>query len=377
MKRRVKKRLEEALKERKKLGLDVPPINHVALYWCGKQHADGSAYYEKGKESSIMINVLNAAYPHLPDEAKTIAAHVRNYFFTIGDFFNQTIADSVSMATLYKSERQVKKAMEQHLKENKAYFEQCGRPGDYYLEFALHNREEIQQLLQQLKPLVRDAFRKADLSWLRHEVDHLDFQRNAEMARIERAKKERARTQEEDFAANPSPAKSRTLAHLKRASLDYTMDTNILMEMRAITIECVPSNEWTEENINKAERSAKAYFIRNYIEGLYLLEILDTLVCQAWAEGRMNRDTSNLLHSAMFSRTGSATALRYKIDLPCVDSELFSEIMYQQLPAEQQKLAEKTHVAAKTFAKVFREDPPRMHQANKARTFKQYIHALR
>ena len=101
--------------------------------------------------------------------------------------------------------------------------------------------------------------------------------------------------------------------------------------------------------------------------------MLDKLVSVAWSEGQMDRQTSNYLFNIVNRQRESPNAMRYVVRPEQVNYDVANRILYQGLPEWKNRLATNGQTAVNVVGNAYRDNPSRLKEANRARTFQEFM----
>ena len=87
----------------------------------------------------------------------------------------------------------------------------------------------------------------------------------------------------------------------------------------------------------------------------------------------MDRQTSNYLFAIVNRQRESPNAMRYVVRPEKVNYDVANRILYQELPEWKNRFAANGRTAVEAIGNAYRNNPSRLREANKARTFKEFI----
>lgn len=365
--------LEETLKERENLGLSVPVDCDVRLAFYNHQNAEGHSRLIDSKPE-IFVNALYIVANRFQREDGEKLGKVLHYFDIVRDFLGTRDEEDILKVIEHpmKAIREFEKnfGSKKELQDYKDFFKQRGTDYDLYKNIAIRNAKFMRESLQELLPEIEEKFKEADLSILRHEMDHVDFFLSP-LYLNHHAK--RKYTIEVALKLHTHPSVSQEFAQANIELLKSMSEVLPLLEARASFFNYIKPDEWDEADFDKIKKIICGAFIFEYVEGVYSEEILDKLVSRAWSNEEMDRQTSNYLFYLINEQRQSPNAMRYGIKLDEVNYGVVSRILYGELPRWKNRFAENMRVAVEVIGNVYRDEPSRLKEANRAKTVKEFL----
>ena len=217
-------------------------------------------------------------------------------------------------------------------------------------------------------PRIEAAFETADLSSLRHEMDHVDFFGSPlYLDYHSRGKKAGELGQRLHTSKDKSVSVEYAQANMK--VLGAMAKVVPLLEVRALFFNYVKPNEWDRADFEDLKRKVYGNFVSGYVEGGLPEDMLDKLVSVAWSEGQMDRQTSNYLFNIVNRQRESPNAMRYVVRPEQVNYDVANRILYQELPEWKNRFATNGRTAVDVVGNAYRDNPSRLKKTNKTHTF--------
>ena len=373
--RKLEHELEIALQERKKLDLSLPQNYNTFIRFYNSQKAMAQAQLI-GSSSIIEVNAAPLVINQLKEKDREKLKNVMYYFDIVRDFLGGPEEDIIFSVAEHpiKMINQFEEnfSSKEELKRYKRFFKERGRDYSSYKKITIDNAKFVRDTIKEMLPMIKKAFDSADLSSLRHEIDHVDFFSSpiyldyyskyikaAKLGQRLHAKKDKS-TSIEYALANMEVLKSMA-------------EVSPLLEIRALFFNYVEPNEWSKVDFNNIKKKVYGNLISGYIEGGFPEEILDKLVSVEWSEDRMDRQTSNYLFDLVNKQRGSPNTLRYVVHPEQVNYSVANYIMYKELPEWKNRFATNGKTIVDIISNAYKNNPSKLKEANKARTFQEFI----
>ncbi len=376
---RIESGLTDALREREQLGLSVPPRPRLKVMFYRTRNEKAFATV-RGSERTIGINTAALWQPLLDEGERSDLETVMRYFDVARELIAKPSEETI--LSLLNAPEPVLSALESSmsedaLKRRQNYLSMRGTTYEQYREEIVRNAHEVKDTLAQLLPGFEKLAPNVDLSFIRHELDHIDFF-SAPFSAVHLARKERAdRTwtafkQEEDALSRHEYAE---------ALIDCLGSTTVslpLLETRALFFDTIEPCRWDDADYDAAGSTVLWRFLTNYVEDLFLENLADTLTFYALHIGQMNVQTAHYVHqTTSYQRLDVIAAQRYDIWPPEVDFKEANRILYSEMPFWKAAMAHTAVDAVEVFAQAYRDDPSRLKRAMVARTPEEYLSLCR
>jgi len=372
---RVELELDTTLKERRKLDLSVPKNYDIFVTFYNSQGAKAQAQLTNSTPL-ICVNVAPLIIDQLKEEYREKLGRVMYYFDIVRDFLGNPPEDAIFSVIRHpvKAIRQFEESFpsQEALREYQDFFRERGTDYQFYKKITIKNAKLIRETIKEMLPRIQAAFKTADLSSLRHEMDHVDFF-SSPMYSDYHSKRKKAVELGQRLHILKDKSVSKEYACANMEVLDCMVESIPLLEVRALFFNYIKPDEWDKTDFNDVKRKVYSNFIYGYIEGGLPEDVLDKLVSVAWSEGRMDRQTSNYLFAIVNRQRESPNAMRYVVRPEKVNYDVANRILYQELPEWKNRFAANGRTAVEAIGNAYRNNPSRLREANKARTFKEFI----
>lgn len=351
--RHVELIIQEALEERRDLGLKVPESVPAFIHFC--QSLDYAFANYSSKRSFIGINVLPIAFDRFENDSKNIESvnivcrfqeMVREVRGVIDESVVQSVMQDPSKLDEFFNENP---AAKEHLK---VFFDGRGVALEEYLEVILSEADNAREAFNRIKNVAIEKFLDDDLNSIRHELDHLVYYLEPEVKNYMEVKKKRFLL---NRAFDGSEEKSKELGRISEELLSLDSFWNPRLEVRAHFFSFVGKGKWKSVNSEKARQTVVNAYLANYVFSGRVEQVLDLIVSQYWAAGLMNRETSNVIYSTVLQRSRhQLKAARYRITKPEEIKYDIAEIIVDgELPCRQREFYENAVKASFEFKEKF------------------------
>jgi len=369
---RVQAELEAATKERTDLGLSTPNDFETHLTFYNAQLARAQAY-KTGNATVMSIHAAPIALDYLKDGDSIRLQKVMEYFDLVRDFLGYPPEDAIftviqdPTAAIQQHEASLKP---QTLQVYKQFLNEKGTSYKAYRDYTINNAQVVHQTIQDLLPKIQEAFADADLSVLRHELDHIDFFASPLCDAYDTIE---MRATKLNRLVLQNKLVSQQCADANIDYLDAMAQVIPLLEVRALFFNYIPPGHWKKADFEDVKGKVISDFASRYVQSALPEQIVDPLVSVAWSEKQMNRQTSNYIFQKVNEQRNSPNAARYVVDLDQVNQELADRILEVELPKWKNIFSQNGQKAVEAIGHAFQHDPSRLSTANKAQTFDEYI----
>src|SRR3989344_922166 len=371
----------DILQERRDLDLVVPSdFSTIIEYNTGEGSAAEAMSSPQG--SSIHINTVPLVMPKLNKKELKIAQGIMYYITTCQDLMGGSREEAVmgfienpkGMFERYES------AFEEAKKENrgpglegvKEFLAQRGRTYDDYKSFIIKKAPKARRYLKRMASIIGEKIDNAGLDELRHEMDHVAIFESPMFGQLYRKNRE-VNNLLNNFMSNRSKENSQKLGRAKMQELKLIAGENPISEIKAFFFNYIPMGKWKEADFDKVRAMVLERYLRSYVVGNQVESIVESLVARKWAQGQMDRQTSNYIFRAATERIGSVAAERYVVELKDVDYKIAAQVLYKELPEWQARFARNAQRAVEVIGNAYKEDPSRLKRANQARTAEEFL----
>jgi len=312
----------------------------------------------------------------LKGEDRERLGRVMNYFDIVRDFLGNPHEDTVFSVAEHpiKTIKQFEDSFgsEQALREYQDFFKERGTDYQFYKKVARRNAKFVRETVRGLLPRIEQVFETTDLSSLRHEMDHVDFF-GSPMYLDYHSRGKKATELGQRLHVNKDKSASNEYARANMVVLETMAEVVPLLEVRALFFNYVKPDEWDKAGFDDVKRRVCGNFVSGYVEGGLPEDMLDKLVSVAWSEGQMDRQTSNYLFNIVNRQRESPNAMRYVVRPEQVNYDVANRILYQGLPEWKNRLATNGQTAVNVVGNAYRDNPSRLKEANRARTFQEFM----
>jgi len=372
--KKVELELGTVIKERKELGLSIPQNYDVSItfYNSQKSKAEASAC---GSKSEMRINVLPSVKEFFNEHELADIIAIEKYFDITRDFLGNPHEEVIfcllehPILTLRYFEKSF--GSEEALKAYKDFFKERGVEYDIYKKAAIKNAKKVRTLIKELLPNIKYKFRRIDMFSLRHEMDHIDFfsyPMHIEFRNILQESSDLSRKiQDGDVSA------SKECAQLNQKILKLMPEVETIVELRALFFSYVKPFGWSGADFEWVKKTIYGSYVYDYIENWLPEKILDKLVSVKWGSGEMDRQTSNYLFRVVTEQCDSPNQLRYIFKPEEVNYKVANQILFSELPYWKMRFADNAQIAVEAVGNAYRDEPSRLKETNKARTFNEFI----
>lgn len=374
IKPRVESELEKTLEERGKLGLSVPQSCDVFIGFYDSQNVNAQTIFGDYNHM-IKINVAPCVSGNLGKDDRNDLKEIMKYFDFVKDMFS--VNDEESVFAFIKNPDKTIKEFEYSFSKgdferHKKFLEERGTMYEEYKEGTKKNAGIVRNTLRNLWPKIIKSFKDSEMSFLRHEIDHVDFFNSPVYFNHVKKSKE-VNDLGMKWAIKGDQKSSREYAQANLELLDSMSKIDPLLETRALFFDYVNPGEWGKVNFNEKKQKVRERFISDYVENGFSGSILHKIISPEWSKGRMNRQTSNHLFKTVYRRMNSTKASRYKVEPEEVDYGLANKILYKDLPEKKLEFAENANTSAEVIGDVYRDNPSKFKEARNARSFNEYL----
>ncbi len=366
--------IDKAKKERIEMGLSLPPAFKRSIHYYFQQGAYAQALYTDSGPK-IGVNVLTSCRDHLPKEDKYKVDTIMEYFDIARDMLS---THENNILWLIESPDVALEAFEKEFPsleafaEFKAFYKERGRSYEESKAFLMGEAPLIKILLGEMLPKLKDAFEGANIiSSLRHELDHCDFFSSpiiTEYAKV----KEHADNLSYKFKVEKDISVAKEYAAAKMRLLDVSLKADTLLETRALFFNYVKQGEWETADIKDVKEQVYHHFDIVYIQKMFPENILDKFASKSWSEGEMDRQTSNYLLYTVNKEAGSPNIWRYSFEESLVNKPVAEKIL-AEIKRIQKTLRQYAKTAIDAVGDAYKNNPSKLAEANKAKTFEEYI----
>lgn len=373
--RKLESGLEATLEERDRLGLSIPQKYDTFVTFYNAQSARAQAQLTDSTPI-ICVNVAPLVIDQLKEEDRERLGKVMHYFDIVRDFLGNPHEEMVFSVAEHpiRTIKQFEESFgsEKALREYQDFFKERGTDYKSYKKFARRNAKFVREAVRDLLPRIEVAFETADLSSLRHEIDHVDFfDSPLYLDYYSRGKKAGELGQRLHVGKDKSASKEYARANME--VLEAMAEVVPLLEVRALFFNYVKPNEWDKTDFDDVKRNVYGNFVSGYVEGGLPEDMLDKLVSVEWSKGQMDRQTSNYLFNIVNRQRESPNAMRYVIRPEQVNYDVANRILYQELPEWKNRFATNGQTAVEFVGNAYRDKPSKLREANRARTFQEFM----
>lgn len=365
--------LGKDLKERKDLGLSVPENFNVQA----RLYSSSGVLAESISKNppSIVVNVAQNVYRNLNKKNRKELSSVMEYFDITKDFFMGGKEETV-LSTMEDPEGTLSIFEDLMSKEDfekyKDIFREKGTSYEEHKEMVIEKSGDTRKKLRRLWPKIISKFEDSDFSFLRHELDHIDFF-SSPVYRNHMEKGENIEYLEKNIVDRDSFKK---YAQTNFEFLDSMSKTLPLLESRALFFGGVPRGEWGNVNFDEVKEDVIDYFSRNYT-GNISERIISKLIPYEWSEGRIDKNTAHYLLKKVEDDAGNNNPLNYRVDYNEVNKEAADRILYEDIPEYKKMFSDNMEKATDIIGDAYRDNPRRLREANKAENFDEYLEICR
>ena len=371
---RVESDLEKVLEERDMLGLSYPGDFNVKVgYYMGSCMA--SAFVEDSMPT-IQLNTLPIVFERFNNKEKDYAHKIISYFDVAQELFHDCEEDLVlnlmehPLKTINEVEGDFGK---KGLKEFKESF------GDMYKKY----RSAVIKYAKDARLASREVFPKIisvldntgfTSSPLRHEMDHLDMYHtrlNKDYYAIEQRLGE---LKNEIWSGDSETIKE--YKRLSRKFIDMKTKVVVIEEIRAAFFDQIKMGEWMKIDYEEVKRKVYGWFHNSYIINNFQKDILECTLGDMTGLKDLGKNTINYLRRLTLEHEGNAGSGKYHEDRTKVDYNIANKILFEDIPTWQMRFAQNAAFATEAIGNAFRDDPTRFQEANKARSFDEYLRIL-
>lgn len=370
----TKKELDKVASMRKKLGL--APLADKVKFQVGiySDHALASASINEKGEHYIKTNILSFALrQNNRDEYRQIMryfdmfkeATMINEELAILDFVFQKNPDIEEFLT-----KKVKEG-EQFIKKMTESYNERGLRLDEDFDLLNEKAGETRKNLEEVFDEVKELYKQANiLPSLLHEVDHVDMM-DTKMFRDMDAIGDEVVELRKDLEKN-----SKEYAEKKFQLLEMYSEFLPLIEIRGIVQNRMAGDINTLKADAKgiAEESLET-FIEVYVEGNILESTKEALVAKEWADGNMDRETSNYISYMINTERNPEGAKKHMLRHDKINYDL-AEKVFKDIHKWQQKFIDNGVKATGSSIRALIHNPAGFEKAREAETLDEYIKIL-
>ena len=378
--------VQRGLEERHNLGVHVPDDFKVVigLYQCDASAAALSM--DRGRNVLVVNTIPALIGPHEPPgEMGKDVGGVVEYFNMAREAIPSIRESEIYEATGSGNPKEAFEAVYRRKHPGRRGMhvtglrEQLGVPIDRFLDYLAKNAGIVRGCAERLRNRVaEDCGSSANADVMRHELDHLALYEGMLYAK-ERELRKRAWQLQKEFHFEGKGDRGGELAAANMAMLEFVSGSRPLGETSAYVFSHVPEEGWNgfrddpRDALKKALFSVFVGYINNFETEIgYPSTIADALISQKWAEGRMNRQTSNFIFQKTKGRIGRVS---YRVTNPEeVYLDVAREIFFGELPAWQDRYMQNAERAADALGIAYAQDPSRLRRAYlEAGTFDNFL----
>ena len=372
---RIESGLIDALREREQLGLSVPqrPKINVMFYQGRNRLAFAN---DQGGERTMGVNTAVLWQPLLSERERSDLESVMRYFDVARELIREPSEETILL--LMNDPESILGSMESSmsvgaLDRRKNYLSMRGTTYEQYREILVRDAHQVRDTLAHLLPRFEQLAPDVNLSFIRHELDHIDFY-SAPFSIHHNSRYERAVKAGVVFRERGDDASRHEYARARMEFLGSKALSRPLLEARAMFFDLIKPGMWDRVDYDVVGSNVLWRFLKNYVEDSLVEDLVDTLTLCALNRGRMSAQTAQYVQqTTSYQRLDEGAVNRYNIWPPEVDFSEANRILYCEIPYWKAKMADMAGEATEVFAAAYRDDPSRLKRAMVARTPEEYI----